>query len=179
MRRQNRAIYPVANSTSGLEHRGTENLSRSVARPLRKRSAEVSRLRPFGAAMTKITNRTVDKSFEIYLCLYQAVTGTEEEPNICKQFSPGFFDLVIIDECHRRRGADDATWRIERRNPRADFNNLAAMHPRGFRRSGRHKVTPVVPCACRGPPDEEAGAGVHRESALPGFRRIRKAVGAI
>jgi hypothetical protein len=38
--------------------------------------------------MTKITNRTVDKSFEIYLCLYQAVTGTEEEQNIYKQFSP-------------------------------------------------------------------------------------------
>jgi type I restriction enzyme R subunit len=67
--------------------------------------------KPFGAAMTKITNRTVDKSFEIYLCLYQAVTGTEEEQNIYKQFSPGFFDLVIIDECHRGSAADDAAWR--------------------------------------------------------------------
>jgi type I restriction enzyme R subunit len=38
--------------------------------------------KPFGQAMTKITNRTVDKSYEIYLCLYQAVTGTEEESNI-------------------------------------------------------------------------------------------------
>ena len=54
--------------------------------------------KPFGTAMTKITNRTVDKSFEIYLCLYQAVTGTEEEQNIYKQFSPDFFDLD-----HRRR----------------------------------------------------------------------------
>ena len=67
--------------------------------------------KPFGAAMTKITNRTVDKSFEIYLCLYQAVTGTVEEQNIYKQFSPGFFDLVIIDECHRGSAADDAAWR--------------------------------------------------------------------
>ena len=67
--------------------------------------------KPFGTAMTKITNRTVDKSFEIYLCLYQAVTGTEEEQNIYKQFSPGFFDLVIIDECHRGSAADDAAWR--------------------------------------------------------------------
>ena len=67
--------------------------------------------KPFGAAMTKITNRTVDKSFEIYLCLYQAVTGTEEEQNIYKQFSPGFFDLVIVDECHRGSAADDAAWR--------------------------------------------------------------------
>ena len=67
--------------------------------------------KPFGQAMTKITNRTVDKSFEIYLCLYQAVTGTEEEQNIYKQFSPDFFDLVIVDECHRGSAADDARWR--------------------------------------------------------------------
>jgi type I restriction enzyme R subunit len=64
--------------------------------------------KPFGTAMTKITNRTVDKSFEIYLCLYQAVTGTEEEQNIYKQFSPDFFDLVVIDECHRGSAAEDA-----------------------------------------------------------------------
>jgi type I restriction enzyme R subunit len=67
--------------------------------------------KPFGQAMTKITNRTVDKAFEIYLCLYQAVTGTEEEQNIYRQFSPDFFDLVIIDECHRSSAADDAAWR--------------------------------------------------------------------
>jgi len=67
--------------------------------------------KPFGTAMTKITNRTVDKSFEIFLSLYQAVTGTEEEANIYKEFSPDFFDLVIVDECHRGSAADDARWR--------------------------------------------------------------------
>lgn len=67
--------------------------------------------KPFGAAMTKITNRTVDKSFEIYLCLYQAVTGSEEEKNVYKQFSPDFFDLVVVDECHRGSAAEDAAWR--------------------------------------------------------------------
>jgi len=67
--------------------------------------------KPFGQAMTKITNRTVDKAFEIYLCLYQAVTGTEEEQNIYKQFSPDFFDLIVVDECHRGSAADDAAWR--------------------------------------------------------------------
>src|SRR3546814_11392166 len=61
--------------------------------------------------MTKIANRTVDKAFEIYLCLYQAVTGTEEDKNIYKQFSPDFFDLVVVDECHRGSAADDAAWR--------------------------------------------------------------------
>jgi type I restriction enzyme, R subunit len=67
--------------------------------------------KPFGKAMTKITNRTVDKAFEIYLALYQAVTGTEEEQNIYKQFSPEFFDLIVVDECHRGSAANDAAWR--------------------------------------------------------------------
>ena len=67
--------------------------------------------KPFKSAMTKIENRHVDKSYEIYLSLYQAVTGNEEERNIYKQFSPDFFDLVIVDECHRGSAADDAAWR--------------------------------------------------------------------
>ena len=67
--------------------------------------------KPFGKAMTKIVNRTVDKSYEIYLSLYQAVTGNEEVQNVYKQFSPDFFDLVIVDECHRGSAADDASWR--------------------------------------------------------------------
>ena len=67
--------------------------------------------KPFGKAMTKITKRTADKAFEIYLALYQAVTGSEDAQNIYKQFSPDFFDLIIIDECHRGSAADDAAWR--------------------------------------------------------------------
>ena len=67
--------------------------------------------KPFGQAMTKITKRQVDKSYEIYLSLYQAVTGTEEEKNIYKQFSPDFFDLVVVDECHRGSAAEDSAWR--------------------------------------------------------------------
>jgi type I restriction enzyme R subunit len=67
--------------------------------------------KPFGQAMTKIAKRQIDKSYEIYLSLYQAVTGTEEEQNIYKQFSPDFFDLIIIDECHRSSAAEDSAWR--------------------------------------------------------------------
>lgn len=67
--------------------------------------------KPFGSAMTKIKKRQVDKSYEIYLCLYQAVTGTEEEKNIYKQFSPEFFDLIVVDECHRGSAAEDSRWR--------------------------------------------------------------------
>jgi type I restriction enzyme, R subunit len=57
------------------------------------------------------TTKLVDKSYEIYLSLYQAVTGTEEERNIYKQFSPDFFDLIVIDECHRGSADEDSAWR--------------------------------------------------------------------
>ncbi len=67
--------------------------------------------KPFGQAMTKIAKRQIDTSYEIYLSLYQAVTGTEEEMNIYKQFSRDFFDLIIIDECHRGSAAEDSAWR--------------------------------------------------------------------
>jgi len=67
--------------------------------------------KPFGSAMTKIKNRQVDKSYEIYLSLYQAVTGTEDIQNIYKQFSRDFFDLIVIDECHRGSAAEDSAWR--------------------------------------------------------------------
>ncbi|AEG92337.1 EcoAI/FtnUII family type I restriction enzme subunit R [Ramlibacter tataouinensis] len=55
--------------------------------------------------------KQVNKSYEIYLSLYQAVSGTEEDRNIYKQFSPDFFDLIIIDECHRGSAAEDSAWR--------------------------------------------------------------------
>ena len=67
--------------------------------------------RHFGDKMTWVKNRQVDKSYEIYLALYQGVSGTEEEANIYKQFSPDFFDLIIIDECHRGSAKDDSAWR--------------------------------------------------------------------
>jgi len=67
--------------------------------------------KPFGSAMTKIQKRQANKSYEIYLSLYQAVTGAEEERNIYKQFSPNFFDLIVVDECHRGSAAEDSNWR--------------------------------------------------------------------
>jgi type I restriction enzyme, R subunit len=57
------------------------------------------------------TTKLVDKSYEIYLSLYQAVSGTEEERNIYKQFSPDFFDLIVVDECHRGSADEDSAWR--------------------------------------------------------------------
>lgn len=67
--------------------------------------------RHFGDKMTKIQHRQVDKAYEIYLGLYQGLSGIEEEKNIFKQFSPDFFDLIIVDECHRGVAREDAAWR--------------------------------------------------------------------
>jgi type I restriction enzyme R subunit len=67
--------------------------------------------KPFGSAMTKITKRQVDTAYEIYLALYQGISGKKEFENIYTQFSRGFFDLIVIDECHRGSAADDSAWR--------------------------------------------------------------------
>lgn len=67
--------------------------------------------KPFGGAMTKITNRKVDKSFEIYLALYQAISGSDEKEDLFRQFSPEFFDLVVVDECHRGSASEESAWR--------------------------------------------------------------------
>jgi type I restriction enzyme R subunit len=66
---------------------------------------------PFGEVMHKVANREVRKNYEIYLALYQAVTGREEWKQIYRQFPADFFDLVVIDECHRGSAADDSAWR--------------------------------------------------------------------
>lgn len=71
----------------------------------------VNDFKHFGDKMTKIKNRQIDKAYEIYLGLYQALTGNEEENNIYKQFSKDFFDLIIIDECHRGSAREDSNWR--------------------------------------------------------------------
>jgi type I restriction enzyme R subunit len=66
---------------------------------------------PFGEVMHKITNREIKKNYEIYLALYQAVTGKEEWKQIYRQFPSDFFDLVVVDECHRGSAAEDSAWR--------------------------------------------------------------------
>jgi type I restriction enzyme R subunit len=66
---------------------------------------------PFGEVMHKITNREVKKNYEVYLALYQAVTGAEEWKQIYRQFPSDFFDLVVVDECHRGSAPEDSAWR--------------------------------------------------------------------
>jgi type I restriction enzyme R subunit len=65
----------------------------------------------FKGAITKVAKRKVDKSYEIYMALYQGMTGDDDWKNIYKEFSPDFFDLVVIDECHRGSAKEASAWR--------------------------------------------------------------------
>lgn len=65
---------------------------------------------PFGTAMTKIGNRNIDPAYEIHLGLYQAMTGQEEQKKIFKNVSPDFFDLIVVDECHRGSASEESAW---------------------------------------------------------------------
>ena len=67
---------------------------------------------PFGNEIMHIVkNRKIEKSYQIYFALYQGLTGTEETKNVFKQFSPNFFDLIVIDECHRGSASEASAWR--------------------------------------------------------------------
>jgi type I restriction enzyme, R subunit len=94
----------------------------------------VNDFRPFGAAMAKLStssktieredgseiqiptaidkkSRRIDTSYEVYLALYQAITGPEERQKLYRELSRDFFDLIVVDECHRGSAADDSAWR--------------------------------------------------------------------
>lgn len=67
---------------------------------------------PFGNdIMHIIKNRKIDKSYQIYFALYQGLTSTDDEKNAYKEFSRDFFDLVVIDECHRGSASEASAWR--------------------------------------------------------------------
>lgn len=71
----------------------------------------VNDFKHFGDKMIKIQRGKISKAHEIYLGLYQSLTGNDEEKNVYKEFSPDFFDLIIIDECHRGIASEESAWR--------------------------------------------------------------------
>lgn len=66
--------------------------------------------KPFGGKMVKVKNKKLDSSYEIYLALYHQLAG-EEGVEVYKQFKPEFFDLIVIDECHRGSAREESAWR--------------------------------------------------------------------
>lgn len=66
--------------------------------------------KPFSGKMTKVQNKNLDSSYEIYLALYQQLTGDDGEETF-RQFQPNFFDLIVIDECHRGSAKEESAWR--------------------------------------------------------------------
>jgi len=67
--------------------------------------------RHFKDKMTVIKHKKIDKSYEIYLALYQGLTNYDEDKDAYREFSPDFFDLIVIDECHRGSASEDSAWR--------------------------------------------------------------------
>lgn len=67
--------------------------------------------RHFKDKMTVIKQKKIDKSYEIYLALYQGLTNYDADKDAYREFSPDFFDLIVIDECHRGSAAEDSAWR--------------------------------------------------------------------
>jgi type I restriction enzyme R subunit len=65
---------------------------------------------PFGDAVTKLKGRAI-KSREIYFALYQALYNAGGGPNLYEKYPRDFFDLIIVDECHRGSARDDSSWR--------------------------------------------------------------------
>jgi type I restriction enzyme, R subunit len=104
-----------------------------VDRNLLANQTMVNDFRPFGSAMAKLSTSTkvieredgtaielpiaidrkrrIDTSYEIYLALYQAITGPEDRQKLFRELSPDFFDLIVVDECHRGSADEDSAWR--------------------------------------------------------------------
>ncbi|MDQ5978526.1 MAG: type restriction enzyme subunit, partial [Verrucomicrobiota bacterium] len=65
----------------------------------------------FGDARFKIENGAVNLGREMYFAIYQALSKDERRPGLYREYPPGFFDLIIVDECHRGSARDDSNWR--------------------------------------------------------------------
>jgi len=66
---------------------------------------------PFGDARWKIANGKISKGREMYFAIYQAIAKDERRPGLYKEYAPDFFDLIIVDECHRGSAKDESNWR--------------------------------------------------------------------
>jgi type I restriction enzyme R subunit len=81
----------------------------------------------FGDARWKIENGVANKGREIYFAIYQAISRDERRPGLYREYPPEFFDLIIVDECHRGSAADESNWReiLEYFHPAYQFGMTA------------------------------------------------------
>ena len=63
---------------------------------------------PFADARWKIEHGQISKGWEMYFAIYQASAQDERRPGLCKEFAPDFFDLIVVDECHRGSAKDES-----------------------------------------------------------------------
>ena len=125
-----RVLLTMATGT-GQDGRRLPDLLEALERPLEPHTASTARPKilfladrnvlvddpkdktfaPFGDARCKIENGEVVKSREMYFAIYQAIAKDENRPGLYKEFPPDFFDLIVVDECHRGSARDESNWR--------------------------------------------------------------------
>lgn len=66
---------------------------------------------PFGDARWKIAGGRAVQSREMYFAIYQSIARDANRLGLYREFAPDFFDLIIVDECHRGSARDDSNWR--------------------------------------------------------------------
>jgi len=121
-RGQNRILLTMATGTGKtytafqIIHRLWKSNTRKRILFLADRNALIDQtrrgdFRHFKDKMTVIKKKKIDKSYEIYLALYQGLTNYDEDKDAYREFSRRFFDLIVIDECHRGSAAEDSAWR--------------------------------------------------------------------
>lgn len=67
--------------------------------------------KPFKKFMCKVKEGDIDTAFEVYMALYHQLVGKDGEPDPFLKVQPSYFDLIIVDECHRGSAKDDSAWR--------------------------------------------------------------------
>lgn len=68
--------------------------------------------KPFQKIMTKVQDKTMNSSYEIHMALYQQLVSADPDTeDAFRQFRPDFFDLILVDECHRGSAKEESNWR--------------------------------------------------------------------
>ena len=60
--------------------------------------------------LTKVEHKNLDSAYDIFMSLYHQLSG-DDDLEVFRKFKPDFFDLVIVDECHRGSARENSRWR--------------------------------------------------------------------